>query len=293
MGKLIVHLKGGLGNQMFTYAFAKNLSMRNNLELVIDPITGFKNDKKYKRKYALHHFNINARYANFWESIPILHKYWRYILIRISQFQALNHKYYIDEDLIGSVDILSVNFKGTLHLEGYWQNHIFFKGVEKIILKEYQFTSLAILKKSNLFHLIKNDLNSVAIHIRFFDNLKGRKSINLTSNYYLKAINFITSKLNAPNFYVFTNNIESSIKLLPKKYIYNFSNSMALEDNDAIDLGLMSLCKNLIISNSTFSWWGGYLCRNRDKYIVAPNLNKNKNFSWKKMGTLPNNWVQI
>ena len=35
---------------------------------------------------------------------------------------------------------------------------------------------------------------------------------------------------------------------------------------------LMSLCKNNITSNSTFSWWGGFLNQNTNKKIYVPSI---------------------
>ena len=39
--KVIVRIKGGLGNQMFCYAAARRLSSVNNAQLVIDEETGY------------------------------------------------------------------------------------------------------------------------------------------------------------------------------------------------------------------------------------------------------------
>jgi hypothetical protein len=68
MHKVIVRIKGGLGNQMFCYSAAKALAMRNECELVIDPVSGFKYDS-YKRKYALDNFNIKSRVASKYEML--------------------------------------------------------------------------------------------------------------------------------------------------------------------------------------------------------------------------------
>jgi len=51
-----------------------------------------------------------------------------------------------------------------------------------------------------------------------------------------------------------------------------FENVTYVEDEDYREMWLMSLCKNNIIVNSTFSWWGSFLNKNPNKKIVAPSI---------------------
>ena len=57
--KIYLHLSGGIGNQLFQYAVAKNLSIIHNAELILDKSTGFITDLKYKRKFSLRHIKFN------------------------------------------------------------------------------------------------------------------------------------------------------------------------------------------------------------------------------------------
>ena len=62
---------------------------------------------------------------------------------------------------------------------------------------------------------------------------------------------------------------------------------------DFIDMYLMSMCINNIIANSTFSWWGAWLNKNKNKKIISP-------INWfgpaKPLNirdVIPHNWVKI
>jgi hypothetical protein len=56
-----------------------------------------------------------------------------------------------------------------------------------------------------------------------------------------------------------------------KENLSFLNNKIFIEGNtDFQDLYLMSKCKNNIIANSSFSWWGAWLNTNKDKIVIAP-----------------------
>lgn len=62
--------------------------------------------------------------------------------------------------------------------------------------------------------------------------------------------------------------------------------------NSAQEMILMSKCKNNIIANSSFSWWGAWLNQNEEKTVIAPK-------SWLRNGDgmhkniVPKEWIRI
>ena len=79
---IIVKIKGGLGNQLFQYAFGKYFSIKNNVEFKIDNGINSKKQDTY-RKYLLDNFNIKAEIATKEEIVSakyplgIISKIWR------------------------------------------------------------------------------------------------------------------------------------------------------------------------------------------------------------------------
>ena len=59
------------------------------------------------------------------------------------------------------------------------------------------------------------------------------------------------------------------------------------------DLSLMTLCKDHIISNSTYSWWGAWLSKSNN--VIAPeNWFKNSAYTfYNTEDLLPKGWLTI
>ena len=66
-------------------------------------------------------------------------------------------------------------------------------------------------------------------------------------------------------------------------------------DDNRVDLCLMSLCSDFIIANSTFSWWGAWLSANKKKKVIAPQqwfgIGYTKDHNTKDI--IPDGWTRI
>lgn len=102
---------------------------------------------------------------------------------------------------------------------------------------------------------------SIFVHVRRGDYLspkyKQRFEGTCPLEYYQKSINDIESEIKDPHYFCFSDDIEwakQNLKLTNASYInWNIGN------DSPIDMFLMSQCKYAIIANSTFSYWGAML----------------------------------
>jgi hypothetical protein len=114
-----------------------------------------------------------------------------------------------------------------------------------------------------------NSSNSVSIHIRRGDYLQATWLYGDTQiEYYNNAIKYIKTKIEKPIFFFFSDDInwvQANFKVQNAHYI-----DWNIDNQSFIDMYLMSLCKNNIIANSTFSYWAAYLNINKDKIVIYP-----------------------
>ena len=265
---VITRLIGGMGNQLFQYAFARNLSILSNKELLFD-LSAFCNYKLHK--YALNNFKINAKIASK-DQIPRHYNKGGFNrkISKIIDF-VYPKAFEINEKKVSFDEKILIKYKGNIYLNGYWQSEKYFELNENIIREELAFINEIDIDNLQIANNIETT-NSVSIHIRRKDYLTNPLVKNVlvpcTLEYYYNAIEFINSKVNSPFYFVFSDDINWAVENLKtlKNCIFIRNN----EQKNYIDLKLMSLCKHNIIANSSFSWWGAWLNINPSKLIIAP-----------------------
>lgn len=267
---IIVKLVGGLGNQLFQYAFGRALAEKFQTELKLDTT-----DLQYSknRDYALSPFRIKESFASL-EEIKAMGFRRRSLIsklmIKLRQRVKIGKSGYYKEKRY-EFDPEDLDLSDHCYVDGFWQSEKYFIDIEDTIRKEYRFKSLPDRENQKLLDDIQAN-DSVSLHIRRGDYIT-HQDVNrvfgvCTDSYYQSAISEMNRRLKSPHYYVFSDDIpwvQKAFKIESDHTIVTINNSNAHED-----LRLMIHCKHNIVANSSFSWWGGWLNPNPDKTVIAP-----------------------
>jgi len=278
---IIVTLMGGMGNQMFQYAFGKSLSLRYNVPLKIDLSFLQRRDLAIGfvyRDYDLDLFNIEEDFTLNSKGKTV----------KINEFNFSYSVEYIDK--IGQ--LLKKNT--TVIIEGYWQSPKYFKDFEIQIRKDFEFKEN--IKNSKNLSLIDvldkiHSTNSVMINIRRTDYLNTSFHGVLGSDYINKSVAQIESKINEAHYFVFSDDIEWCRAHIELKNMLIIDHSYK-GDRFGDYLQLMKSCKNFIIPNSTFAWWAAWLNNNPQKIVIAPE-NWFTNSQIDTTDLIPSEWIRL
>lgn len=288
---IITQLIGGLGNQMFQYATARRLSHHHNTDLFLD-VTGFASYAL--RKYELDIFRIHAKIAS-----PELIKH-----VSFSRKDAVRLKIrhlFLGETIIQYVKEPTIAFHETVvslpdnvYLDGYWQSEKYFAEIADILRKEFSFVTPPSAINQNLLEDI-GGCNSVSLHIRRGDYVSNRSTMEIHGglgiDYYVRALDLMEEKVKEPQIFVFSDDIPWARENLKTNLPLQFIDHNGVEKNYE-DLRLMSNCKNHIIANSSFSWWGAWLGSNPEKNVITP-MNWFNQSNMDTRDLIPVSWYRI
>lgn len=175
-------------------------------------------------------------------------------------------------------------------VSGSFESPRYFDAIRNKLLDEFTPIYSPLNKNREIYGIIEK-LNSVCVTVRrgdFVDNPVNKRIHDLcTKEYFYKAMDIISSKINEPVFIVFSDDIDWVKNNMQFKYKVFFESG-----SDPIweKLRMMYSCKHFILSNSTFSWWAQYLSRNPNKTVISPSRWFNNNF---KSFLISDDWIKI
>ena len=261
---VIVKIIGGLGNQMFQYAYAKALEQKGH-EVKID-ISAFETYKLHGG-YQLDKYNIDLDSSIKDENDKFYKNTFFYKVLRrfgMDFSRRIKEKSLLFDNRFFKIDDNS-------YLDGYFQCEKYFKDIREIILKQFTINQDISNYTKEIKNKIQNFQNSCSLHIRRGDFVNST-NINIHGacdiEYYKKAMKYLEEKVVNINYFIFSDDIEwVKENLAIQNAIYIDSKEKRIPHED---IYLMSLCKNNIIANSSFSWWGAWLNQNENKMVIAP-----------------------
>jgi glycosyltransferase involved in cell wall biosynthesis len=244
----VVKICGGLGNQLFQYAFGQNFP-----EVCYD--TSFYKAGK-SRKLELNLYNIPLKVAGK-----------KFSRGKVKLFKFAQPKM-IEETQINRYEPKLLQQNG--YFSGFYQTEKYFSAFREKILRE--FTLKLPLNAVNLKILDEiKKTSSVSLHIRRTDYLSPTVPMEvLDLDYYKRAIDYIMQHVSDPHFFVFSDDpqwVKDNLKIMAPHTFVDVNDG----SHGYFDLELMRNCKHNIIANSSFSWWGAWLNENFAKIVVSPN----------------------
>ena len=283
----MVKIMGGLGNQMFQYAFGQALKNAQNGKVLYDASWFAKKHKKKVagREYMLDLFGLKPEFASQSAARRFAGKSKLYNLFGPKIKRVIDAGW-------GAFRPEILHLKGNVYYDGYFQNEEYFADIAAQIRRDFTFPQIAEDDAFNRHWLqkIKACENAVCIHIRRGDylNLSGWV---LPLSYYQKAVKYVARQVKNPTFFVFGSECDDYIK---NEFDIGYPFEVVGEENarnheDWKDMMLMATCKHAIIANSTFSWWAAWLGEdnNAERIVAAPSpFVENDNI-------IPEHWVKI
>jgi hypothetical protein len=283
---LTIHLMGGLGNQLFQYAFGRRLALANSADLYLDatgyPTTPEADPAKGLRTCELQEFNIVGTviglHADMAPPDRTLARLWGKGCRAIGRVADKRKPYYarqeITEPAVNSFRydhrVLDRPIRGSVHARGFWQSEKYFADVESQLRSELTLRHDLDPTSRGIVSEIASSI-SVGVHVRHGDNaseVAGSVGV-LTKDYYDSALAALKKELKDLQFFVFSDNIPWARALLDNLVKARYVDHNGLARSYA-DLWLVSQCKHHVLANSTFGWWGAWLGRKPGQIVYAP-----------------------
>ena len=283
-------IHGGLGNQMFTYAFYKYMKKKSVLD--VEP--------------SFWGFLLNFHAVSTGQSLSYIDD--------ILNTETINDRFNASSrilNIIKHIQFRAVKVFGKIHYErtpycfdnalhtiatpkifyGYFQSHHYVDAVRDELLQEFTLQKPLSDYSQNILKTIGDTPCPVAIHIRRGDYADIGFGM-LDVDYFKTAWDIITKKYPNAQPFVFSMDTEwcrENLDFLPNP-IFCYNSDVP----QAEDMFLMAKCQHNIIANSSYSWWAAYLNKNPNKMVVAPknwgNLLKGREDN---NNLLPPSWVKI
>ncbi|MCR5153472.1 MAG: alpha-1,2-fucosyltransferase [Lachnospiraceae bacterium] len=288
-GLRIVRLNGGLGNQLYQYAFGRAIEIKTDERVIFDDSffflkeaegrhNGYELEKIFgvkpkllSNEYSKEEWAEIIKKADEGKSIPdILKESGKDILmmVELDDMEFKGNKVYLPVGSTSAV-ILDVWAKavGNIYYNGYWVTPKPYEFARKYLFRELKFKPLIKTEGVPIFVLELEkrirSCDSVAVHIRRGDFIKAGRA--LSPEKYAMAIRKMEELHPGGNYFVFSDDIEWCKENFLNLGFSEIMGRLVFVEGTCgngwnyLDMQLMSMCNRIIFSNSSFGNWAFFL----------------------------------
>lgn len=299
---IIFNIRGKFGNQLHQYGTGLALAKKLNAKFKVD--LSFFDQEKYKSWYKLDNININIERATEKEIAQLKNQDNAPIIYRALKKFGIPSRYRKNTDIKETFgfkpDQRIIELDNSAYITGWCCIEKYIHDIQTTLREKFvpkvPLTSFAgeYIKK------VQNS-NSVSLHIRRGDYMNYNNFYRIIPiDYYKKAIKLITKRIENPEFFIFSNDIQwvkDNFKFIENPNFMDLSSSENYNGlADIEEFEIMKHCQNNIIGNSSFSWWAAYLNANSNKIVMAPEKWYKDKFyqdSFEKYPIFPEEWISL
>lgn len=269
MKRWVVRLSGGIGNQLFMYAFAKYLEQKYDKEVAFD-LTAYVRSASRKPEILLlapslkrHDVRLNDVACH-----GVKEKTLKLLMRAFSSYSVIDF-----DDIVKNGCGLELDIDRKYYIKGFFQTSRYADWLRANSPGGFSLQphGKLPLELGSIMDAISDAAEPVSVHIRRGDYTQKwarDRYLVCTADYYNRAISIL--KGSGRRFFFFSDDID-----WVKRAIDIPADAFFVPNHDVNTfwyIWLMSKCRHNIISNSTFSWWGAYLNAAVDKTVIAPSV---------------------
>jgi hypothetical protein len=241
---------GGLGNQLFQFAFAYATAKKLD--------TSFFIDESISHFILPIYFELDG-YNKFYNTAK---RKW----FRLRNYKQINQFTY--DNWKSPSENLSLVKDNTIY-KGFFQSEEYFENSKDNIKGLFKIKNNYAQAFASKYKTIFDEYKTIAIHIRrtdylsYGDDALGGKNLSLPISYYKNCLERIE---NIEEYLVIF--VSDEIDYVKEKFV-GMDNYRFEFNSEIVDFQILLNANILILSNSTFAWWAAYLNPKVDR-VLAP-----------------------
>lgn len=266
---ITVESQGGIGNQLFIYAFARELNFRHEVNVRLDLWRhGLPNARTFQIGALISDdvsvIDTSTPMSRFLGPHGRQARHWSQ---KMAYEMGIRPKLIVERGTSFDPSLLAPPLRSRL--TGYFQSWRYFTGIAEDLRRNLSSFRDELIRSTRT----RSDGPCTAIHVRRGDFLHPRHMQThptLTSSYYAKALNSLAAYTTRPNYVIFSDDPDLALSLIRSCAPPGRVRLHESRGSDLHDLMDMSTYDQVVCANSSFSWWAAWLSGLSGRQIVAP-----------------------